>query len=84
MPVPNSIDRKMICGMLMGIETSPISIPKGPMEKRTDSVNDRLFELTKVKEHMLINQPSSRIDVHAVTSLSLCEFHKICIQMFKK
>ena len=47
MPVPNSIDRKMICGMLMGIETSPTSIPKGPMEKRTDSVNDRLFEFIK-------------------------------------
>ncbi len=47
MSVANSINRKMICGMLMGIETSPTSIPKGPMEKRTDSVNDRLFELTK-------------------------------------
>ncbi len=47
MPVPNSIDRKMICGMSMGIETSPTSIPKGPMEKRTDSVNDRPFELIK-------------------------------------
>ena len=47
MPVPNSIDRKMICGMLMGIETSPTSIPKGPMEKRTDSVHDRPFELIK-------------------------------------
>ena len=47
MPVPNSIDRKMICGMLMGIETSPTSIRKGPMEKRTDLVNDRLFELIK-------------------------------------
>ena len=47
MPVANSIDRKMICGMLMGIETSPTAIPKGPMEKRTDSVNDRFFELIK-------------------------------------
>ena len=37
----------MICGMLMGIETSTTSIPKGPMEKRTDSVNDRRFELIK-------------------------------------
>ncbi len=44
MPVANNINRNMICGMLMGIETSPTSIPKGPMEKRTDSVNDRLFE----------------------------------------
>ncbi len=47
MPLANSINRKMICGMLMGIETSPTSIPKSPMEKRTDSVNDRLFELIK-------------------------------------
>ena len=47
MPVANSINRKMICGMLMGIETSPTSIPKGPLEKRTDSVNARLFELIK-------------------------------------
>ncbi len=47
MPVANSINRKMICGMLMGIETSPTSIPMSPMEKRTDSVNDRLFELIK-------------------------------------
>ncbi len=46
-PVANSINRKMICGVLMGIETSPTSIPKSPMEKRTDSVNDRLFELIK-------------------------------------
>ncbi len=44
-PEANSINRKMICGMLVGIETSPTSIPKGPMEKRTDSVKDRLFEL---------------------------------------
>ncbi len=44
MPVANSINRKMICGMLMDIETS---ILKSPMEKRTDSVNDRLFELIK-------------------------------------
>ncbi len=47
MPVPNSIDRIMICGILMGIETSPTSVPKGLMEKRTDPVNDRLFELIK-------------------------------------
>ena len=79
MPVANSINRKMICGMLMGIETSPTSIPKVPMEKRTDSVNDRLFEHIKVMEYMLINQPSSRIKVHTVASLSLCEFYKICI-----
>ncbi len=31
----------------MGIETSPTSVPKGLMEKRTDPVNDRLFELIK-------------------------------------
>ncbi len=47
MPVANTINRKMICGMLMGIETSPTSTPKSPMEKHTDSVNDRLFELIK-------------------------------------
>ncbi len=47
MPVANIINRKMICEMLMGIETSPTSIPKGPMEKSTDSVNDRLFDLIK-------------------------------------
>ena len=47
MPVANSIHRKMIWGMSMGIETSPTSIPKSPMEKRTDPVNDRLFELIK-------------------------------------
>ena len=47
MSVPNSINRKMICGMLMGIETSPTSIPKRPVKKRTESVNDRLFELIK-------------------------------------
>ena len=47
MPVANSINRKMICGMLMGIETSPTSIPKSPLEKRTDSVDDRHFELIK-------------------------------------
>ncbi len=76
MPVANSIDRKMICGMLMGIETSPTAIPK---EKRTDSVNDRFFELIKGHGHMLINQPFSRIEVHTVTSLSLCEFDKMCI-----
>ncbi len=47
MPVANTINQKMICAMLMGIETSPTSISKGPTEKRTDSVNDRLFELIK-------------------------------------
>ena len=47
MPVANSFNRKTICRMLMGIETSPTSSPKGPMEKRTDSVNDRLFEFIK-------------------------------------
>ena len=47
MSVPNSINRKMICGKLMGIETSPTSIPKRPVKKRTESVNDRLFELVK-------------------------------------
>ncbi len=47
MPVANSIHRKMICGMLVGIEASPTSIPKGPMRKCTDSLNDRLFELIK-------------------------------------
>ena len=47
MAVANSINRKMICGMSMAIETSPTSIPKSTMEKRTDSVNDRLFEIIK-------------------------------------
>ena len=60
MPVANSIHRKMICGMSMGIETSPNSILKSSMEKRTDSVNNRLFRLIKGRG-MLINQPSSRI-----------------------
>ncbi len=47
MPVANSIHRKMICGMSMAIETSPTTIPKSTMEKRTDLVNDRLFKLIK-------------------------------------
>ena len=48
MPVANSIHRrKMICGMSMVIETSPTSIPKSNMEKRTDSVKDRLLGLIK-------------------------------------
>ena len=47
MPVANSIHEKVICGMWMAIETSPTSIPKSNMEKRTDSVNDRNFEFIK-------------------------------------
>ncbi len=49
MSVANCIHRNMICGMSMAIKTSPTSIPKSTMEKRTDSVNDRLFEL--IKDH---------------------------------
>ena len=79
MQVPNSIDQKMICGMLMGTETSPNSIPNGPMENVLIQWTTHFLNSSKVKEHMLINQPSSRIEVHAVTSLSLCEFHRICI-----
>ncbi len=47
MPVANSVHLKMICGMSMSIETSSTSIPKSPMQKRTDSVNDRPFKLIK-------------------------------------
>ncbi len=56
--------------MSMAIETSPTSNPKSTIEKRIDSVNDRLFEL--IKGHGAHGNKSTffyRIEVHTVTCL---------------
>ena len=65
-----SSNLKMMCGMSMAIETSPTSNPKSTIEKRIDSVNDRLFEL--IKGHGAHGNKSTffyRIEVHTVTCL---------------